>query len=79
MYGCDGDRFASEIFRDIHEELITLGGRGHDLTVRVRQLEAELPTVEKTLLSEPNQLRFAYTNGMLHICAKSVLFRERCT
>lgn len=40
-----------------------MGGRAHDLTVRVQQLEAELPGVEKALLSEPNQLRFAYTNG----------------
>jgi hypothetical protein len=32
--------------------------------VRVQQLEAELPAVERALLSEPNQLRFAYTNGI---------------
>lgn len=64
MYRCDKDRFAAEIFRDLHDELITIGGRGHDLTVRVQQLEAELPAVERALLSEPNQLRFAYTNGI---------------
>lgn len=58
------DRFAAEIFRDLHDELMAIGGRGHDLTVRVQQLEAELPAVEKALLSEPNQLRFAYSNGM---------------
>jgi hypothetical protein len=51
------------MFRDLHEELTAVGGRAHDLTVRVQQLEAELPAVEKALLSEPNQLRFAYTNG----------------
>lgn len=58
-----GGRFAAEVFRDLHEEFVSVGGRAHDLTVRVQQLEAELPAVEKTLLSEPNQLRFAYTNG----------------
>lgn len=56
-------RFAAEVFRDLHEEFVSVGGRAHDLTVRVQQLEAELPAVEKALLSEPNQLRFAYTNG----------------
>ncbi|KAG0609588.1 hypothetical protein M758_8G195800 [Ceratodon purpureus] len=55
--------FAAEIFRDLHKELTSVGGRAHDLTVRVQQLETGLPAVEKTLLSEPNQLRFAYTNG----------------
>lgn len=55
--------FAAEVFRDLHEEFVSVGGRAHDLTVRVQQLEAELPAVEKALLSEPNQLRFAYTNG----------------
>lgn len=37
--------------------------RGHDLFARVQQLEAEMPAVEKALLSETNQLRFAYTPG----------------
>ncbi|CAK9260604.1 unnamed protein product [Sphagnum jensenii] len=55
--------FAAEIFRDLHDELMAIGGRGHDLMVRLQQLEAELPVVEKALLSEPNQLRFAYSPG----------------
>ena len=59
----DEGRFAAEVFRDLHKELTVVGGRAYDLTVRVQQLEAELPAVEKALLSEPNQLRFAYTNG----------------
>ena len=44
---------------------MSLGSRGHDLNMRVQQLEDELPAIEKALLSEPNQLRFAYTNGEL--------------
>ncbi len=59
------NRFAAEIFRDLHDELMAIGGRGHDLMVRLQQLEAELPVVEKALLSEPNQLRFAYSPGNL--------------
>lgn len=57
------NRFAAEIFCNLHDEMMTLGSRGHDLNMRVQQLEDELPVVEKALLSEPNQLRFAYTNG----------------
>ena len=62
---CDVDRFAAEIFCSLHDELMALASRGHDLDMRVQQLEDELPAVEKALLSEPNQLRFAYTNGAL--------------
>jgi hypothetical protein len=57
------DRFAAEIFRDLHDELMAIGGRDRDLMARVQQLETELPAVEKALLSEPNQLRFAYSAG----------------
>lgn len=59
------NRFAAEIFCGLHDELMTIGSRGHDLNMRVQQLEDELPAVERALLSEPNQLRFAYTNGAL--------------
>lgn len=70
------NRFAAEIFRDLHDELMAIGGRGHDLMVRLQQLEAELPVVEKALLSEPNQLRFAYSPGNLlrfYSCKKTLL------
>ncbi|CAN5968213.1 unnamed protein product [Sphagnum jensenii] len=55
--------FAAEIFWDLHNELMAIGGRGYDLTARLQQLEIELPLVERTLLSEPNQIRFAYCAG----------------
>ncbi|CAM6050204.1 unnamed protein product [Sphagnum compactum] len=55
--------FAAEIFRDLHNELMAIGGRGYDLTARLQQLEIALPLVERTLLSEPNQIRFAYCAG----------------
>ncbi|ERM95585.1 protein SCAR2 isoform X1 [Amborella trichopoda] len=55
--------FAAELFHDLHEEVMATAARGHDLMIRVQQLEAELPSVEKTLLSQTNQLQFAYTVG----------------
>ncbi|CAK9873695.1 unnamed protein product [Sphagnum jensenii] len=55
--------FAVEIFRDLHNEIMAIGERGYDLTARLQQLEIELPLVERTLLSEPNQIRFAYCAG----------------
>lgn len=65
QFRCHVNRFAAEIFCGLHDELMSLGSRGHDLNMRVQQLEDELPAIEKALLSEPNQLRFAYTNGAL--------------
>ncbi|CAM6095576.1 unnamed protein product [Calypogeia fissa] len=56
--------FAAEVFRDLHEEVMATASRGHELLARVQQLEAEMPAVEKALLSETNQLRFAYTPGV---------------
>eukprot|EP01018_Ginkgo_biloba_P004919 Gb_24553 [translate_table: standard] len=55
--------FAAEIFYDLHEELMATASRGHELMIRVQQLEAEVPSIEKALMSETNQLRFAYTIG----------------
>ncbi|GLJ38492.1 hypothetical protein SUGI_0784370 [Cryptomeria japonica] len=55
--------FAAEIFHDLHEEVMATAARGHGLMIRVQQLEAEFPLVEKSLMSEKNQLRFAYAMG----------------
>lgn len=55
--------FAAEVFHDLHEEVMATAARGHGLMIRVQQLEAEFPSVEKALMSETNQLRFAYTTG----------------
>ncbi|PIA58100.1 hypothetical protein AQUCO_00500204v1 [Aquilegia coerulea] len=38
--------FAAEIFHDLHEEVMTTAARGHGLTLRVQQLEAEFPAYE---------------------------------
>lgn len=55
--------FAAEIFHDLHEEVMATAAKGHELMVRVQQLEAEVPSIEKALMSETNQLQFAYTVG----------------
>lgn len=39
--------FAAEIFHDLHEEVMATAARGHSLTARVKQLEAEVPSLEK--------------------------------
>eukprot|EP01018_Ginkgo_biloba_P000338 Gb_27613 [translate_table: standard] len=55
--------FAAEVFHDIHEEVMATAARGHGLMIRVQQLEAEFPLVEKALMSGTNQIHFAYTAG----------------
>uniref|UniRef100_A0A1D1XYI4 Protein SCAR n=1 Tax=Anthurium amnicola TaxID=1678845 RepID=A0A1D1XYI4_9ARAE len=44
--------FAAEIFHDLHEEVMATAARGHVLMLRVQQLEAEFPLIEKGFLSE---------------------------
>ncbi|XP_048319637.2 protein SCAR2 isoform X2 [Ziziphus jujuba] len=54
--------FAAEIFHDLHEEVMVTAARGHGLVVRVQQLEAEFPSIEKALLSQTNHSSF-FTNA----------------
>ncbi|GLT89355.1 hypothetical protein SLE2022_073400 [Rubroshorea leprosula] len=56
--------FAAEIFHNLHEEVMTTSARGHGLMVRVQQLEAEVPSLEKALLSQTNHASF-FTNAGL--------------
>lgn len=46
--------FAAEIFHDLHEEVVATSERGHGLMARVQQLEVEVPSLEKALLSQTN-------------------------
>ncbi|XP_022767841.1 protein SCAR2-like isoform X2 [Durio zibethinus] len=54
--------FAAEIFHDLHEEVMATAARGHGLMVRVQQLEAEFPSIEKAFLSQTNHSLF-FTNA----------------
>ena len=49
---CSQSRFAAEVFHDLHEEILATAARGHELGMRVQQLESELPFIEKMMLSE---------------------------
>ncbi|XP_075089319.1 uncharacterized protein LOC107782690 isoform X3 [Nicotiana tabacum] len=55
--------FAAEIFHDLHEEVMATAARGHSLTVRVQQLEAEFPLIEREFLSQTNHSSFFYNAG----------------
>lgn len=56
--------FAAEVFHDLHEEVLATAARGHELLIRVQQLEAELPLVEKMMVAESNYVNFAYNPGV---------------
>ncbi|XP_062094886.1 protein SCAR2 isoform X2 [Humulus lupulus] len=56
--------FAAEIFHDLHEEVMATSARGHGLMVRVQQLEAEFPPIEKALLSQTTHSSFFCNSGV---------------
>lgn len=56
--------FAAEIFHDLHEEVMVTAARGHGLMVRVQQLEAEFPLIERAFLSQTNHSSFFYNAGV---------------
>ncbi|WVZ16632.1 hypothetical protein V8G54_009614 [Vigna mungo] len=65
--------FAAEIFHDLHEEVMVTAARGHGLMARVKQLEAEVPSLEKAFFSQTHHSSF-YTNGDYISCfLRSVL------
>lgn len=61
-------RFAAEIFHDLHDDILTIVSRGQSLKARVARLEVDLPSVEKALLAEASQFRFAYSPRRLQAC-----------
>ncbi|KAA0063735.1 protein SCAR2 isoform X2 [Cucumis melo var. makuwa] len=56
--------FAAEVFHDLHEEVISTAARGHSLMIRVQQLEAEVPSIEKAFLSQTNHTSFFTSTGL---------------
>jgi hypothetical protein len=44
---CVACRFAAQVFHGLYDEVMSTSGRGHGLMLRVQQLEAELPLLEK--------------------------------
>ncbi|XP_059668102.1 protein SCAR2 [Cornus florida] len=56
--------FAAEIFHDLHEEVMATAARGHGLMVRVQQLEADFPSVERAFLSQTSHTLFFSNPGV---------------
>ncbi|KAK0608755.1 hypothetical protein LWI29_035444 [Acer saccharum] len=55
--------FVAEIFHDLYEEVMATSARGHGLMIRVQQLEAEFPSIEKAFLSQTNHAPFFSITG----------------
>ncbi|RLN38562.1 SCAR-like protein 1 isoform X1 [Panicum miliaceum] len=56
--------FAAEIFHDLHEDVMATASRGHGLMLRLQQLEAEFPAVEKALVSQTDHLNYPHDDGV---------------
>ncbi|OEL32068.1 SCAR-like protein 1 [Dichanthelium oligosanthes] len=56
--------FAAEIFHDLHEDVMATASRGHGLMLRLQQLEAEFPAVEKALISQTDHSNYPHDDGV---------------
>ncbi|XP_002522581.2 protein SCAR3 isoform X1 [Ricinus communis] len=55
--------FAAEVFHGLQEQVTTTASRSHKLMVRVQNIEAALPSLEKAVLAQTSHIHFAYTAG----------------
>ncbi|KAK7359216.1 hypothetical protein VNO77_01167 [Canavalia gladiata] len=55
--------FAAEVFHGLQEQVMTTASRSHRLMVRVQNIEASLPALEKAVLAQTSHIHFAYTAG----------------
>ncbi|XP_062214170.1 SCAR-like protein 1 isoform X2 [Phragmites australis] len=56
--------FAAEIFHDLHEDVMATASRGHGLMLRLQQLEAEFPAVEKAIISQTDHSNYPHDDGV---------------
>ncbi|KAI5074533.1 hypothetical protein GOP47_0010494 [Adiantum capillus-veneris] len=56
--------FAAEVFHDLHEDVLATAARGHELLVRVRQLEREVPLVENLMFTKTDRGNFMHNPGV---------------
>ncbi|KAM7264956.1 hypothetical protein ACFE04_002639 [Oxalis oulophora] len=57
--------FAAEIFHGLHEEAIATATRGRRLMIRAKQLDAQLPSIQTSLLlSQTNHTSFFFNSGI---------------
>ncbi|WOL14792.1 SCAR-like protein 1 [Canna indica] len=60
-------RFAAEVFGNLHEDVMSTASRGHELILRVKQLETEVPPIIKGF--SPERLsRLSYKEGIHWHC-----------
>ncbi|ONK80091.1 uncharacterized protein A4U43_C01F13800 [Asparagus officinalis] len=55
--------FASDIFHELREQVMTTSSRGRKLLARVKQLEMELPNVESVVQGQRSYVHFSYEPG----------------
>ncbi|KAL2343292.1 hypothetical protein Fmac_004577 [Flemingia macrophylla] len=55
--------FAAEVFHGLQEQVMTTASRSHRLMVRVQNIEAALPALEKAALAQTSHIHLAYTAG----------------
>ncbi|CAA7019070.1 unnamed protein product [Microthlaspi erraticum] len=60
----DLTEFAAEIFHGIQEEVMITASRSSKLKMRLKQIEANVPSIQKTVLAQTNHINFAYTGGL---------------
>uniref|UniRef100_A0ACD5X8Y9 Uncharacterized protein n=1 Tax=Avena sativa TaxID=4498 RepID=A0ACD5X8Y9_AVESA len=56
--------FAAEIFHDLHEDVMATASRGHSLMLRLQQLEAEFPAVEKAIIAQTDHSNYLHDDGI---------------
>lgn len=56
-------RFSSGIFHELHEEVMATVSRANVLALRVQQVEAEIPSVEKSLLCQNSETHYFHNTG----------------
>ncbi|XP_062212825.1 SCAR-like protein 1 isoform X2 [Phragmites australis] len=56
--------FAAGIFHDLHEDVMATASRGHGLMLRLQQLEAEFPAVEKAIISQTDHSNYPHDDGV---------------
>ncbi|CAK8578547.1 unnamed protein product [Lathyrus sativus] len=55
--------FAAEVFHGLQEQVMITASRSHRLMIRVQNIEASLPPLEKAVLAQTSHIHFAYTAG----------------
>ncbi|CAN8316100.1 unnamed protein product [Cochlearia groenlandica] len=60
----DLTEFAAEIFHEIQEEVMITSSRSNKLKIRLKQIEATVPTIQKKVVAQTNHLHFAYSGGL---------------